>query len=164
MPPPPTDPVTVSSACPGCGVVLVSGGRPERPHPGAAPSCARLFEVTLHGLREESTAAATAAATVRLADDAYDAQHPSAGDPDRLRTALRRLGLPDDPPPPPPSAWQMTIGDVAADLDVIDLPVLIDSWARAVVADWVADGAADRAAGWGADRPADSPAPPGSRN
>lgn len=135
MSPRSTDPDTASSACPGCGVVLATGGRPERPHPGASPACARLFEVTLHGLREESTAAAT----VGLADDAYDAQHPAAGEPGRLRTALHRLGLPDDPPPPRPPAWQMTIGDVAADLDVIDLPALIESWARAVVADWASD-------------------------
>jgi hypothetical protein len=45
--------------------------------------------------------------------------------------------------PPPPAAvpagaapvWRTTIADVAADLDVIDLTVLVQSWARAVEAD-----------------------------
>jgi hypothetical protein len=32
--------------------------------------------------------------------------------------------------------WRTTIADAAADLDVIDLPVLLDSWARAVHEDW----------------------------
>jgi hypothetical protein len=30
----------------------------------------------------------------------------------------------------------MTIADVAADLDVVDLPTLVESWARAVSEDW----------------------------
>jgi hypothetical protein len=32
--------------------------------------------------------------------------------------------------------WRTTVADVAADLDVIDLSVLVDAWARAVLADW----------------------------
>ena len=78
---------------------------------------------------------------VRLADAAYDAQHPVPGDPTRLRAALDRLGASlggtaaaDDAAPP--HAWRTTIADVAADLDVIDLAVLVESWARAVHEDW----------------------------
>jgi Family of unknown function (DUF5946) len=121
------------SACPGCGAVLATGPVPDVPHPGASPACARLFEVTLRGLRDGGDAAAASCA--RLADDAYDAQHPVAGDPERLRTALDRLGV-DAPTAGRPAAWQMTVGDVAADLDVVDLPALVESWARTVVADW----------------------------
>jgi hypothetical protein len=68
--------------------------------------------VTLRGLREEAAADSTVAAVVRLADDTYAAQHPA-----------------DDAAP---RAWRLTIADVAADLDVIDLSVLVESWARTV--------------------------------
>jgi hypothetical protein len=34
-----------------------------------------------------------------------------------------------------PPAWRTTIADVAADLDVVDLTVLVEAWARAVLAD-----------------------------
>ncbi|MGZ4539886.1 MAG: DUF5946 family protein [Blastococcus sp.] len=99
-----------TETCPGCGAVLapVAG----RARPGASPSCSRLFEVTLRGLREESLDPAVAA-VVRLADDAYEAQHSADGG--------RR-----------PEHWRTTVADVAADLDVIDLRVLVESWARSV--------------------------------
>ncbi|MFD2092754.1 TetR/AcrR family transcriptional regulator [Blastococcus deserti] len=57
-------------------------------HPGASASCTRLFGVTLGGLREEAAAHGATASVVALANAAYDAQHPVAGDDDRLRTAL----------------------------------------------------------------------------
>jgi hypothetical protein len=105
-----------------------------------------LFEVTLRGLREETGADASAAAVVRLADDAYAAQHPVPGDPAALRAALDRLPEVLGAQPVPrdaerPRRWRTTIADVAADLDVIDLPVLVGSWARAVYDDWTAVGA-----------------------
>lgn len=111
-------------------------------HPGASRSCGRLYEVTLHGLREEAGADTATAAVLRQADAAYDAQHPVTGDPARLREALGRLGVALDTPaaddgvPAAPPEWRTTIADVAADLDVIDLPVLVDAWARAVHDDW----------------------------
>ncbi|MET0765878.1 MAG: DUF5946 family protein [Blastococcus sp.] len=132
-------------SCAGCGAVLAPLPGEFPTHPGASAACARLFEVTLRGLREEATADAAAATSVGLADAAYDAQHPVAGDPDRLRTARSRLGVfrvtqsaarSDDEPP---RVWRSTIADVAADLDVIDLPVLVESWARSVEEDWTAD-------------------------
>jgi hypothetical protein len=102
-----------TEACPGCGAVLARLGGDVAAPAGASPSCARLFEVTLHGLRDEAPASAAVAAVVRRADIAYDLQHsPGQG---------RR-----------PSAWRMTIADVAADLDVIDLTVLVAAWADAV--------------------------------
>jgi hypothetical protein len=128
-----------TESCPGCGAVLAPREGAEPTHPGASASCTRLFQVTL---REEAPADGGAAAVVRLADAAYDAQHPVAGDPDRLRTARSHLpvlrvtpGAPrrDDDPPP---IRRSTIADVAADLDVIDLPVLVESWARSVQEDW----------------------------
>jgi hypothetical protein len=140
---PPSSSREPTEVCPGCGAVLVSvpDGGPVRP--GASPSCSRLFEVTLHGPREEAGTDVSAAGVVRLADDAYAAQHPTAEDPDRLRLALD--GLPRSPGEPPvpagaraPEHWRTTIADVAADLDVIDLPVLVHSWARAVLQDWAA--------------------------
>jgi hypothetical protein len=30
----------------------------------------------------------------------------------------------------------MTVADVAADLDVVDLPALVESWSRSVLEDW----------------------------
>jgi len=107
-PPPAGEPST--ETCPGCGAVLAPA--PGAALPGASPSCARLFEVTLRGLREETLDPAVAA-VVRLADDAYAAQHSANGG--------RR-----------PEHWRTTIADVAADLDVIDLRVLVESWARSV--------------------------------
>jgi hypothetical protein len=131
MPPAAAEPTEV---CPGCGAVLVPVEEPAL-RPGATASCARLFEVTLHGVRDEPDAAS--AAVVRLADAAYDAQHPAPGDPDRLRNALTVLGATPDGTHPP-TAWRTTIADVAADLDVIDLAVLVEAWADAVAEDWTA--------------------------
>jgi hypothetical protein len=113
----------------------VRPAEPAPPHGGASASCARLFEVTLRGLREEAAADPAAAATVGRADAAYDAQHADPADPDRLLTALRALGAPSGEQRPP-AVWRTTIADVAADLDVIDLGVLVDAWARSVAEDW----------------------------
>ena len=137
VPPEPTE------ACPGCGAVLVRPAEPVPLHPGASASCARLFEVTLRGLREEAGTDATATGAVRRADAAYGAQHPDPADPERLRAALEVLGV-DSAEQLPPSAWRTTIADVAADLDVIDLGVLVDAWARSVAEDWAAVGATRR--------------------
>ena len=143
VPPEPTD------VCPGCGSVLVTmtgDGADDAPaHPGASASCTRLFETTLRGLREESAADSGAAATVALADAAYDAQHPVPGDAARAADAVARLagalgGDSGTPGTAAPLVWRTTIADVAADLDVIDLPVLVDAWARAVHQDWCSVG------------------------
>ena len=113
---------------------------PAAPHSGVSASCARLFEVTLRGLREEAGTDGGVAATVRRADAAYDAQHVDPADPDRLRGALDALGVPPGGQHRP-VAWRTTIADVAADLDVIDLAVLVEAWARSVGEDWTAVGA-----------------------
>ena len=131
VPPQPTE------ACPGCGAVLVRPAEPVALHGGASASCARLFEVTLRGLREEAGADGGAAAAVRRADAAYDAQHADATDPGRLRAALEVLGV-SSGEDRTPEAWRTTIADVAADLDVIDLAVLVEAWADAVAQDWTA--------------------------
>src|SRR4051812_8703838 len=132
-------PPSTTVACPGCGSVLAPGSDDGPALPGASAPCARLFEVTLRGLREEAAADPSAAAVVRLADDAYEAQHPAADDPGRLTGALDRLaerfGV---RPERPPENWRTTVADVAADLDVIDLSVLVESWARSVAEDWSA--------------------------
>jgi hypothetical protein len=138
---PPVAPADDAETCPGCGSVLAVVTETGLSHPGASPSCARLFEVTVRGLREEATADGATAAVVRQADAAYDAQHPVRDDRARLRAALDRIGaspdcdLADGARPP---SWRTTIADVAADLDVIDLPVLIASWADAIREDWSA--------------------------
>jgi hypothetical protein len=136
-----TSPAPSTEVCPGCGAVLapVPAGAP--PRPGASPSCDRLFEVTLRGPREEASADGTAAATARLADAAYAAQHPVAEEPIAVSAALDLLerelgGSVSARRSGPPAVWTTTIADVAADLDVIDLGVLVESWARAVLADW----------------------------
>jgi hypothetical protein len=138
-------PPSTTVACPGCGSVLAPGPDDAPVHPGASAPCVRLFEVTLRGLREEAPADPSAAAAMQLADDAYDAQHPAADDPQRLTAALDRLtarfGV---RPGPPPEIWRTTIADVAADLDVIDLAVLVESWARSVAEDWDAAQRPDR--------------------
>jgi hypothetical protein len=117
--------------------VLVPLTGPGPAHPGASGSCALLFEVTLRGLREEGGSSPATASVVALADAAYDAQHPVPGDGERLRSALDRLGAPPDlDTARPPAAWRTTVADVAADLDVIDLTVLVESWARSTSQDW----------------------------
>ena len=136
---PPDVPPEPTEACPGCGAVLVRLAGTTAPHAGASVSCARLYEVTLRGLREEAVADTGAAATVRRADAAYDAQHADPADPDRLGAALEVLGGPSERGATP-RAWRTTIADVAADLDVIDLAVLVDAWARSVAEDWAALG------------------------
>jgi hypothetical protein len=113
VPPAVSEPTEV---CPGCGAVLARLPEGGSAPAGSSPSCARLFEDTLRGLREEGTADAAVAAVVRRADAAYDLQH---GD-----RAGRR-----------PTTWRTTIADVAADLDVIDLSVLVGAWADAVEED-----------------------------
>ena len=137
-----------SEVCPGCGAVLASLPDPVPTHPGASASCARLFEVTVRGLRDEAQADPSAAPLVRLADAAYDAQHPVAGDPGRVHAALEDLAAALGTRPAasdrvpaggaPPRVWRTTIADAAADLDVIDLQVLVESWARSVYEDWTA--------------------------
>ncbi|UOY00253.1 DUF5946 family protein [Blastococcus sp. PRF04-17] len=116
---PPPDP---AETCPGCGSVLAPVPGAPSAHPRASPSCTRLFEVTVGGLREEAGADPGTAAVLRRAEAAYAAQHRVPGESD----------------PRPPAVWRTTIADVAADLDVIDLVVLIDAWARAVEEDWSA--------------------------
>jgi hypothetical protein len=129
-PPEPTE------TCPGCGIVLVRTPDGPSPHPGASTSCARLFGTTLRGIREEAAADPSAAATLALADATYAAQHARAGGEAvaRLAEALGETG--NTPAGTPPRAWRTTIADVAADLDVIDLAVLVEAWARAVHQDW----------------------------
>ena len=117
--------------------MLVAATLPAPSTGGASASCARLFDDTLRGLREEAGSDAAAAAAVRRADAAYDAQHADPADPDRLRVALDTLGAAADGRRTP-SVWRTTIADVAADLDVIDLVVLIQAWARSVTEDWTA--------------------------
>ncbi|MGY1704016.1 DUF5946 family protein [Geodermatophilus sp. SYSU D00697] len=131
-PPPAAEPTTVR--CPGCGSVLAAS-----PGDGAAPTaaCARLFEETLRGLREDAGADPRAASTVALADDAYAVQHPDGDLQQRLPGLAVRLGepTPAELPAGAVPVWHTTIADVAADLDVIDLAVLVTAWARAVLAD-----------------------------
>jgi hypothetical protein len=134
VPPEPT------GTCPGCGTVLVTTDDAVL-HPGASTSCARLFGTTLRGLREESLADPPAAVVVALADAAYDAQHPVPGDPAATADAVARLAAALGVEPVPtgdvrPRVWRTTIADVAADLDVVDLPALVEAWARGVHQDW----------------------------
>jgi hypothetical protein len=136
---PPVAPPQPTEACPGCGAVLVRLSDVEPSHPGASASCARLFEVTLRGLREEAGTDAGTATVIRLADAAYDAQHPDPADPERLGAALEALGA-SPGTGATPDAWRTTTADVAADLDVIDLRILVEAWARSVREDWTAVG------------------------
>ena len=147
---PDTDP----AACPGCGAVLavVPGLRAD--HAGASPGCAGLFDDTVRGLREEARADVQTAAVLQLATDAYDAQHVVAGQPAAAAARLclwvaRGLDPTRDqgtgarltgaaPRSTPPDRWTTTIADVAADLDVVDLPSLVRSWAGTVWTDWSA--------------------------
>ena len=68
---PADDPSHLTETCRGCGAVLVPVADGGPAHPGASMSCARLFEVTLQGLREEAAAHPAAAPVLALADAAY---------------------------------------------------------------------------------------------
>jgi hypothetical protein len=125
-----------SSACPGCGAVLADGPAPERLRPGASPACARLLEDTLRGLRDDLGTDPGVGVLLRRAEDVYAAQHPDPGSPETVQAALDGLGVSSGRHAAAPTAWQTTIADVAADLDVIELQVLIDRWADTVVQDW----------------------------
>jgi hypothetical protein len=119
--------------------------------PGDTPGepCRRLFEETLHGLREEAVADPRAADVVGMADDAYAAQHHAGdtGDAALLAAALdglaARLAQPPAHSDTPPARWRTTVADVAADLDVVDLSVLVEAWAKDVWDDWSRAGAAE---------------------
>jgi hypothetical protein len=152
--------VPETSVCPGCGAVLAVVPGLVGTHRGASASCAGLFGVTVRGLREEAGQDAGTASLLQLATDAYDAQHLMDAEPAvaplRLCLALER-GL--DPAraaeqadrvapvlPTRPSRWTMTVADLAADLDVVDLPTLVRTWADTVWTDWAPAHAALRAA------------------
>ena len=132
----PDDAAPSSSGCPGCGAVLADGLAPERPRAGASQACVRLLEDALRGLLDDAASDPSAAATLRLAEDVYAAQHPDPDDPAALQAVLDRLGVRSGRHSAPPTVWQTTVADVAADLDVIDLRVLVERWARTVVEDW----------------------------
>lgn len=141
-----------TSACPGCGAVLAVVPGLRTGHPGASAGCAELFRVTVRGLRDEAGADLQTASVLQLATDAYDAQHLVAGQPAAAAARLclwvaRGLEPTRDqetgarltdaaPAPVPPQRWTTTVADVAADLDVVDLPSLVRSWADAVWTDW----------------------------
>jgi len=138
-----------TSVCPGCGAVLAVVPGLHGPHPGASASCAGLFDVTVRGLRDEAGQDVQTAALLQLATDAYDAQHLLPGAPaaaplrlclwqERGSDALRAADLSDrvsDAAPrtlTAPAHWTTTVADLAADLDVVDLPALVRSWADTV--------------------------------
>jgi hypothetical protein len=135
-----------TTVCPGCGAVLATTAEPAEQHPGASPSCWRLFRVTVRGLRDDAAQDPRAAGLLQLAVDTYDAQHVPAGGPAsaavRLCLALERgraaVGRVDATAPRavPPPRWTTTVADLAADLDVVDLPALVRAWADATWADW----------------------------
>jgi hypothetical protein len=141
-----------TTACPGCGAVLVDAPEDAAVHPGASPSCWALFLVTVRGLRDEAGQDAQTAAQLQLAVDTYDAQHLQPGQPAsapvRLCLALEHAHEPSSAAPAdrvdaaaprslqPPDRWTTTLADLAADLDVVDLPALVRSWADATWADW----------------------------
>ena len=152
-----------TAACPGCGAVLVVVPGLTGTHPGGSASCTGLFAVTVRGLREEAAQDLRTASLLQLAADAYDAQHLVAGEPaaapvrlclwlergldpvrtgglaDRVSEAAPRLRI-------RPDRWTTTVADLAADMDVVDLPALIRSWAGAVWTDWAPAHPALRAA------------------
>ena len=141
-----------TTVCPGCGAVLVATPGATGEHPGASPSCWALFRVTVRGLRDEAGQDVRTAALLQLARDTYDAQHLLPGAPAsavvRLCLALERGQEPPaaalaervDAAAPhalqPPARWTTTVADLAADLDVVDLPALVSAWADATWADW----------------------------
>jgi len=142
-----------TTVCPGCGAVLVATPDADGQHPGASPSCWRLFQVTVRGLRDEAAQDPRTAALLQLARDTYDAQHLLPGRPaaavvrlclerDRRQDPLTAAALAarvDEAAPrslQPPARWTTTVADLAADLDVVDLPALVSAWADATRADW----------------------------
>ena len=156
-----------TSSCPGCGAVLVVVPGLRSGHPGASASCAGLFEVTVRGLREEAVQDVRTAALLQLATDAYDAQHLEPGaaaaapvrlclwlergqDPRRATELAGRVGDAAPQALTPPAGWTTTVADLAADLDVVDLPALVRSWAETVWTDWSAAHPRLRAAADGA--------------
>jgi hypothetical protein len=151
-----------TTVCPGCGAVLAVVPGPAT-HTGASVSCAGLFEVTVRGLRDERHQDVRTAALLQLAIDSYDAQHLVDGAPaapavrlclwlerdaDPLRATELAGPVAEAAPEVParPARWTTTIADVAADLDVVDLPTLVRSWADAVWTDWAPARPALRAA------------------
>jgi len=154
-----SDAALTTSACPGCGAVLAVVPGLPRSRPGASPSCAGLFEVTVRGLRDEAGQDLRTAALLQLATDAYDAQHLPDGGPagavvrlclelERDVDPVRAVRLVTDATPlqTRPGRWTTTVADLAADLDVVDLPALVRSWAVAVWTDWAPAHPALRAA------------------
>jgi hypothetical protein len=152
-----------TSACPGCTAILAVVPGLAGTHPGASPSCAGLFAVTVRGLREEAAQDVRTAAVLQLATDAFDAQHLVDGEPAaaavRLCLWLERdidpqragelAGRVADAAPrlqTRPKSWTTTVADLAADLDVVDLPTLVRTWADTVWTDWAAAHPALRAA------------------
>jgi hypothetical protein len=140
-----------TTVCPGCGAVLVAAAEDAAAHPGASAACWALFQVTVRGLRDEVAQDPQTAALLQLAVDTYDAQHLLPGRPAsapvRLCLALDRRSDPiaaarvDDAAPrslQPPPRWTTTVADLAADLDVVDLPALVSAWAEATWTDWAA--------------------------
>jgi hypothetical protein len=142
-----------TTTCPGCGAVLAAVPGLASTHRGASASCAGLFAVTVRGLREEAAQDVQTAALLQLATDAYDAQHLLDGEPaaapvrlclwlERDIDPIRANGLAGraaDVAPllqTRPDRWTTTVPDLAADLDVVDLPALVRSWADAVWTDW----------------------------
>jgi hypothetical protein len=144
---------TETSVCPGCGAVLAVVPGLMGTHPGASPSCAGLFGVTVRGLRDEAAQDVRTAALLQLAIDSYDAQHLVDDEPAAPAVRLC-LWLERDTDPllaaglenrvaavaprlqTRPDRWTTTVADLAADLDVVDLPALVRSWAGAVWTDW----------------------------
>ena len=90
-------------------------------HPGTevCPGCGAVI---VRGLRDQAAQDVRTAALLQLATDAYAAQHLVAGAAPRLPTR--------------PVRWTTAVADLAADLDVVDLPSLVRSWADAVWTDW----------------------------
>jgi hypothetical protein len=152
-----------TTVCPGCGAVLADVPGPASTHPGASASCAGLFEVTVRGLRDERAQDVRAAALLQLATDVYDAQHlrddtpaepavrlclwlERTADPLRAAVLASRVAAAAPRLAARPGRWTTTIADLAADLDVVDLPTLVRSWADTVWADWAPAHPALRAA------------------
>ena len=150
---PAVDEPLATAVCPGCGAVTADVPGLAGTHRGASAGCAGLFTVTVRGLREEAAQDVQTAALLQLALDAYDAQHLVDGEPAaapvRLCLWLERGADPARAPALAdrvaeaaprlqnrPGRWTTTVSDVAADLDVVDLPASVQSWAETVWTDW----------------------------